>query len=145
MGTSSNKEESKNIADIKLFKAPFILTPIPVTLVFKIGGSIGFAVNYDIESKIFKISLTGEIVAKAELDSGVEKVLEITAGAKGRLIKIRAFSTLTKLGNSYAVNNHIINITGGAITCYVYGKLENMEEFNVSKNYITKWPSIVIR
>ena len=144
MGTSSNKEESKNIADIKLFKAPFILTPIPVTFVFKVGGNIGYAVNYDIESKIFKISLTGELVAKAELGAGVEKVVEITAGAEGRLINLRTFSTLTKLGNSYVVNNNNINFTGGQITCYVYGKLVNLEEFNVRKNYYPNWSAVLI-
>ena len=43
------------------------------------------------------------------------------------------------MGNSYVVGNNIINISGGQITCYVYGKLANLEEFNVSKNFYTNW------
>jgi len=136
-GTSSNKKESKGI-DRPLFTVPFLGTPIPVSFTFKAGGNIGYEVDYDIQKKQFSISLTGELVAKAELGAGVTGVAEIAVGAKGTLIKMKAFNVITKMETSYIYKNKI-TFSGGEITCYVKGKLVTFEVFDVNKKFLKGW------
>ena len=86
-GTTKDKHKpERNTGDKALFKIPFPGTQIPVTFNFKIGGTLGYDVSYDIYSKKFIISETGELYAKAELGAGVHGIAEIDMGAKVLLL-----------------------------------------------------------
>ena len=141
-GTSSNKKESIDAGDKTLFTVPFPGTPIPVSFSFKVGGTIGYTVDLNVPSREFTISLSGSLVAKAELGAGVEKVAKIAVGAKGTLISIKAYSKITQTSDSYNYQGKI-HISGGEITCYVYGQLVTFEVFNLSKTFLKGWTKVI--
>ena len=141
-GTSSNKKENKDTGDKKLFTVPFPGTPIPVSFSFKVSGNIGYGVDIDIPSRKFTISLSGKLVAKAELGAGVEGVAEIAVGAEGTLISVKASNTITKTSDSF-FNQGKIHISGGEIKCYVYGKLISFKVFNLSKTFLKGWSKVI--
>ena len=70
--TRERHRPERSTGDKELFKIPFPGTPIPVTFSFNVGGSLGYDVYYDIYSKEFTISETGELYAKAELGAGID-------------------------------------------------------------------------
>jgi len=141
-GTSSNKKESIDAGDKTLFTVPFPGTPIPVSFSFKVGGTIGYTVDLNVPSREFTISLSGSLVAKAELGAGVEGVAKIAVGAKGTLISIKAYSKITQTTDSYNYQGKI-HISGGEITCYVYGQLVTFEVFNLSKTFLKGWTKVI--
>ena len=143
IGTTKNKNPpKKNTGDKQLFKIPFPGTPIPVTFSFKVGGTIGYNVNFDIYTSKFSTSLTGELYAKAELGAGVSGIAEIDVGARGTLISLTAEGTLTKKGNYYEPSESIY-ASGGKINCYVIGKLLNHEVFSISNDFLKGWSKIL--
>ena len=138
-GTTKDKHKpERSTGDKALFKIPFPGTPIPVTFSFKIGGTLGYDVSYDIYSKKFTISETGELYAKAELGAGIAGVAEIDVGAQGTIISLGAETTFTWKGSYYTYINSII-VSGGKINCYVSGKLLNRDVFKVSKDFLKGW------
>ena len=139
IGTTRDKHKpERSTGDKELFKIPFPGTPIPVTFSFNVGGSLGYDVYYDIYSKEFTISETGELYAKAELGAGIDGVAEIDVGAQGTIISLGAETTFTWKGSYYAYINSII-VSGGKINCYVAGKLLNHDVFKVSKDFLKGW------
>ena len=138
-GTSKNKNKpEKSTGDIELFKIPFPGTPI-VTFSFKVGGSIGYDVYYDIYKNKFSVSLTGELYAKAELGAGISEIVDIEVGAKGTLISLTAESTLTKISSYSYTSSNSIYVSGGTITCYIIGELLDHEIINISKDFLSRW------
>ena len=143
IGTTINKNKpEKSTGDKQLFKIPFPGSPIPIIFSFKICGDIGFNVYYDTNTNQFSVSFTGELYAKAELDAGVIETAEIDIGAKGTLISLTAESTLIKKSEYYTSSNSII-ASGGAITCYITGKLFGNAIFTISKNFLKGWSKIL--
>ena len=137
-GTKSDKKQpSKGTGDKTLFTVPFPGTPVPVKFKFKLNGSIGYSVGYAIKTKTFSVTLTGTLSAKAELAAGVEKVAEISVGAKGTILSISTTSSITKKTKYTASNT--VKVSGGEISCYVSGKLLNNEVFSVTKKFIKGW------
>ena len=136
--TRERHKPEKSTGDKKLFKIPFPGTPIPVTFSFNVGGSLGYDVYYDIYSKEFTISETGELYAKAELGAGIDGVAEIDVGAQGTIISLGAETSFTWKGSYYSCINSII-VSGGKINCYVAGKLLNRDVFKVSKDFLKGW------
>jgi hypothetical protein len=137
-GTKSDKKQaSKGTGDKTLFTVPFPGTPVPVQFKFKLNGSIGYSVGYATKTKTFSVTLTGTLSAKAELAAGVEKVAEISVGAKGTILSISTTSSITKKTKYTASNT--VKVSGGEISCYVSGKLLNHEVFSVTKKFIKGW------
>ncbi len=138
-GTTKDKNPpKKKVADKKLFEIPFPGTPIPVKFSFIIGGAIEYNVNFDTYTKIFSISLTGELFASAELGAGVSGFAEIVVEARGTIISLTADGTLTKKGSYYTPSNSIY-ASGGTITCSVIGKLLGQEIVSISKDFVKGW------
>ena len=94
--------------------APFPRAPVPLNYAFKVGGSIGYSVEYDSSQKKYTISLTGPLNAKAGLAAGVNRVANIDVGAQGTIINIKEKNSLTKTTNSF-VDQNIIIISGTKI------------------------------
>jgi len=137
-GTKSDKKQpSKGTGDKTIFTIPFPGTPVPVKFRFKLNGSIGYSVGYATKTKTFSVSLTGTLSAKAELTAGVEKVAEISVGAKGTILSITTTSSITKKTKYTASNS--VKVSGGEISCYVSGKLLNKEVFSVTKKFLKGW------
>ncbi len=141
-GTSSNKKESKGV-DKTLFSVPFPGTPIPIFFTLKAGGNIGYEVDYNIPKKQFSISLSGNLVAKAEVGAGDERIAEIAVGAEGTLIQIKAFNLITKMESSYVYQNKI-TLAGGEITCYVKGSLVTFQVFDITKKFSEGWSKTIV-
>ena len=92
--------------------------------------------------KLFSILLKGSLTAKAELGAGVEKLAKVAVGAKGTLISIEALNLITKSSGSFVSNNNIV-ISGGEITCFAYGKVANLDVFDISKKFLKGWSKVI--
>ena len=140
-GTSSNKQEVKNIGDKKLFSVNFPVIPVPVKFSFIAIGTIEYRVEYDASQKRYSISLQGTLFAKGELDQGVDGG-EITVGAKGTIINIKANNILTQISSSFVTQNTII-ISGGEITSYASGNIIGFENFEIINTDGKPWTKIL--
>ena len=73
--------------DIPLFTMPFPGCPFPISFNLIIGGSIGYSVSFNGN---FKASLTGELIAKAEIEFEIKNIISISIGAEGVILGINA-------------------------------------------------------
>ena len=93
--------------------------------------------NYDTSQKRYSITLKGTLSAKGELDQGVDGG-EITVGAKGTIISIKANNILTQMSSSFVTQNSI-KVSGGEITCYASGNIIGYGNFEVVKREVQPW------
>ena len=97
--------------------------------------------EYDASQKRYSISLQGTLFAKGELDQGVDGG-EITVGAKGTIINIKANNILTQISSSFVTQNTII-ISGGEITSYASGNIIGFENFEIIHTDGKPWTKIL--
>jgi len=132
-GTSTNKDQSKKKEkDKTLFTIPFPGIPVAVKIKFKLGGSIGYKVNYDTGKKQFSISLTGSVFAKGEVIAGSEKLINVRGGVKGTFISVTLKNTLTKSGSKYKCSKNL-SASVGEIVFYVKGQVRGKDVFKYEK------------
>ena len=132
-GTSSNKDQPQQTEKEKtVFSIPFPGIPVLITFNFKLGGSIGYKVNYDTGKKQFSLSLTGSVFAKAEAMAGVENLINVKGGVKGTFISVTLKNTLSKSGSSYTCSK-TLSATVGELVCYVTGQVLGKDVFKYEK------------
>ena len=132
-GTSSNKDQPQQTEKEKtVFSIPFPGIPVLITFNFKLGGSIGYKVNYDTGKKQFSLSLTGSVFAKAEAMAGVENLINVKGGVKGTFISVTLKNTLSKSGSSYTCSK-TLSATVGELVCYVTGQVLGQDVFKYEK------------
>ena len=132
-GTSSNKDQSQqNEKEKTVFTIPFPGIPVAVKFNFKIGGSIGYKVNYDTGKKQFSVSLTGSVFAKAEAMAGAENIINVKGGVKGTFISVTLKNTLTKSGSKYTCSKSF-SATVGQLVLYVTGQVLGKDVFKYEK------------
>ena len=138
-GTSSNKDQPQQTEKEKtVFSIPFPGIPVLITFNFKLGGSIGYKVNYDTGKKQFSLSLTGSVFAKAEAMAGVENLINVKGGVKGTFISVTLKNTLSKSGSSYTCSK-TLSATVGELVCYVTGQVLGKDVFKYEKTvYVCK-------
>ena len=140
-GTASNKRESINTGNIKIFTVTFPGTPIPVPFSFIVAGTIEYDVEYDTSNQRFTITLRGSLYARGELAAGVY-ANQINVGAKGTIINIKSSNILSKISDSFVTQNNIV-ISGTEISCYASGKTTDNQDFEVIRTFSNAWQKML--
>lgn len=121
---------------IQVFK--FVFPPVPaISLGVYAGGSLGISIHFTTSQKTtLKLSLSGSLTASAEIKAGWDKVLSLSAGADGTIIKATGYATVT--GGSVSKG---YSISGGKIVCYVKAKLLGKQVWKKSHTLFNGWSS----
>ena len=125
--------------DIPLFTMPFPGCPFPISFNLIIGGSIGYSVSFNGN---FKASLTGELIAKAEIEFGIKNIISISIGAEGVILGINANTNIAI--NSYGcIPSGSLDIYVGKVSLYIQGKIFIWRIFYIKLTIFEVWKKFI--